>query len=92
MAESPLGVVAEIVFALVQDFLDNARQMGALFVKFLDSMGLVFLSGNIAAFLLAFALMAFVLFLIWKFLFKGWKEIVILLLVGMALLAVLFLA
>ncbi len=92
MADSPLGVVAEIIFALLQGFLDTARQVGGLFVKFLSSMGLVLFSGNITAFLLCLALLVFVLFLIWKFVLKSWKEILILLLVGVALLAVLFLA
>jgi hypothetical protein len=81
-----------MVFALVQDFLGTAKQMGLLFVKFLSSIGLVLFSGNITAFLLCLALLAFVLFLIWKFVLKSWKEILILLLVGVALLAVLFLA
>jgi len=61
-------------------------------VKFLGSLGIVLFSGNIIAFLLALALLVFVLFLIWKFVLKSWKEILILLFVGAALLAVLFLA
>ncbi|MCX6815166.1 MAG: hypothetical protein NTY20_05965 [Candidatus Aenigmarchaeota archaeon] len=92
MADSPVGVVAEMVFAIVQSFLETAKQIGTLFVKFLGSLGIVLFSGNIIAFLLALALLAFVLFLIWKFVLKSWKEILILLFVGAALLAVLFLA
>jgi len=92
MADSPVGVVAEMVFAIVQSFVDTAKQVAALFVKFLGSLGGVLGSGNLVAFLLALALLAFVLFLIWKFVLKSWKEILILLLVGGALLAVLFLA
>jgi large-conductance mechanosensitive channel len=91
MADSPVGVVAEMVFAIVQGFVDTARQVASLFVKFLGSLGGVLGSGNLAAFILAFALLAFVLFLIWKFVLKSWKEILILLAVGAALLAVLFL-
>ena len=92
MADSPVGVVAEMAFAIVQSFLETAKQVGALFVKFLGSLGIVLFSGNIIAFLLALALLVFVLFLIWKFVLKSWKEILILLFVGAALLAVLFLA
>ncbi|MCJ7816488.1 MAG: hypothetical protein MUP55_01400 [Candidatus Aenigmarchaeota archaeon] len=92
MADSPVGVVAEMAFAIVQSFLETAKQVGILFVKFLGSLGIVLFSGNIIAFLLALALLVFVLFLIWKFVLKSWKEILILLFVGAALLAVLFLA
>jgi len=92
MADSPVGVVAEMVFAIVQGFVDTAKQVASLFVKFLSSLGIVLGSGNLAAFLLGFALLVFVLFLIWKFVLKSWKEILILLFVGAALLAVLFLA
>jgi len=92
MADSLVGVVAEMVFAIVQDFVDTAKHVATLFVKFLGSFGIVLFSGNIIAFFLAFALLAFVLFLIWKFVLKSWKEILILLLLGAALLAVMFLA
>jgi hypothetical protein len=92
MADSPVGVVAEMVFAIVQGFVGTAKQVGSLFVKFLGSMGGAFGSGNITAFILSLALLVFVLFIIWKFVLKSWKEILILLLVGAALLAVLFLA
>ena len=66
--------------------------MGTLFVRFLSSMGLVLFSGNITAFILSLVLLIFVLFVIWKFVLKSWKEILILLAVGVTLLAVLFLA
>jgi len=92
MADSPIGVVAEMIFTLIQGSLSTAKQMGSLFVKFLSSMGVVFFSGNLTAFLLALTLLVFVLFLLWRFVLKSWKEILILLLVGAALLAVLFLA
>jgi hypothetical protein len=92
MADSAVGVLAEMIFAIVQSFVDTAVQVAGLFVKFLGSLGGVFGSGNIAAFVLALALLIFVLFLVWKFVFKSWKEILILLFVGLALLAVLFLA
>jgi len=92
MADSAIGLVAEMVFALVRSFFDTAKTVGGLFVKLLSSMGLVLFSGNITAFLLCLALLVFVLFLIWKFVLKSWKEVLILLLVGAALLAVLFLA
>lgn len=92
MADSPLGVVTEMVFAVVRGSFDTAKEVAGLFVRFLSSIGIVLFSGNIAAFLLSLALLAFVLFLIWKFVLKSWKEILILLAVGAALLAVLFLA
>ncbi len=92
MADSPIGVVAEMIFTLIQGSLSTAKQMGSLFVKFLSSMGIVLFSGNITAFILSLALLVFVLFLIWKFVLRSWKEILILLAVGAALLAVLFLA
>ena len=92
MADSPVGVVAEMIFAIVRSFVDTAQQVAPLFVRFLGSLGGVFGSGNLAAFFLALALLVFVLFIIWKFVLKSWKEILILLLVGAALLAVLFLA
>jgi len=92
MADSPVGVVAQMVFAIVQSAVDTAVQVASLFVRFLGSLGGVAGSGNLAAFFLAFVLLVFVLFLIWKFVLKSWKEIIILLFVGLALLAVLFLA
>ena len=92
MADSAVGVLAEMLFAIVQSFVDTTVMVAGLFVKFLGTLGGVFGSGNIAAFILAFAMLVFVLFLIWKFVLKSWKEILILLFVGLALLAVLFLA
>ena len=92
MADSPLGLVTEMIFAVVKGSADTAVQVASLFAKFLGSLGTVFGSGNITAFVLALALLVFVLFLIWKFVLKSWKEILILLAVGAALLAVLFLA
>ncbi len=60
-------------------------------MRFLSSLGIVLFSGNVAAFILSLVLLAFVLFVIWKFVLKSWKEILILLVAGIALLAVLFL-
>ena len=91
MADSPLGVVTDMLFAVVRGSFDTAKEVGGLFVRFLSSLGIVLFSGNVAAFILSLALLAFVLFVIWKFVLKSWKEILILLVAGIALLAVLFL-
>ena len=91
MADSPLGVVTDMLFAVVRGSFDTAREVGGLFVRFLSSLGIVLFSGNVAAFILSLVLLAFVLFVIWKFVLKSWKEILILLVAGIALLAVLFL-
>ncbi|HJW97423.1 MAG TPA: hypothetical protein VJ485_04645 [archaeon] len=91
MADSPLGVVTDMLFAVVRGSFDTAKEVGGLFVRFLSSLGIVLFSGNVAAFILSLVLLAFVLFVIWKFVLKSWKEILILLVAGIALLAVLFL-
>jgi hypothetical protein len=91
MADSPVGLVTEMIFAVVKGSVGTAQDVGGLFVKFLNAMGLVLFSGNITAFIISLALLIFVLFVIWKFILKSWKEILILLLVGVALLAVMFL-
>lgn len=91
MVDSPLGVVTDMLFAVVRGSFDTAKEVGGLFVRFLSSLGIVLFSGNVAAFILSLVLLAFVLFVIWKFVLKSWKEILILLVAGIALLAVLFL-
>jgi len=91
MAASPLGVIAEMLFTIVQSSLDTAVSIGGLFVKFLGTVGIVAASGT-TGFLVAVGILSAVALFVWKFLFKSAKEIIIFFLAGIAILAVLFLA
>ena len=91
MASSPLGVIAEMLFTIMQSSLETAADIGGLFVKFLGALGIVASSGT-AGFLVAVAILSVVALFVWKFLFKSAKEIIIFFLAGIAILAVLFLA
>jgi hypothetical protein len=71
IADSPLGLVTEMLFAVVRGSFDTAKEVAVLFVKFLGSMGTVLGSGNAMAFVLALALLIFVLFVVWKFVLKS---------------------
>ena len=91
MASSPLGIIAEMLFTIVQSSIQTAGDIGGLFVKFLGAVGVVASSGT-TGFLVAVGILSVVALFVWKFMFKSAKDIIIFFLAGAAILAVLFLA
>ena len=91
MADSPLSVIAEMVFTLLQSAVDAIGSLGGLLLKLFGVLGGVSATGT-TGFVAAVGVLAVVLFFIGKFVLKSAKTIMILLLVGAALLAILFFA
>jgi hypothetical protein len=91
MADSLLSVIVEMVLTILQNAVDTIGSLWGLLLKLLGVAGGVSATGT-TGFLVAMGVLFIVLFFLGKFVLKSAKTIIILLLLGAALLAVLFLA
>jgi hypothetical protein len=91
MADSVIGIVAEMVFTILQSAVDAIMSIGGLLARLLGTLGWVSGTGT-TGFLVSVAVLGLILFFVGKFVLRSLKTIMILLVIGAALLAVLFLA
>ncbi|MEM5812327.1 MAG: hypothetical protein QXN71_01485 [Candidatus Aenigmatarchaeota archaeon] len=91
MSDSIIGVIAEMVFYVLNSTADAIVSLFRLFLKLVGIAEIVSSTGALGIFVSAFAL-GLVLFFLWKFAIKSLKTIIILLVIGALLILAVFLS
>lgn len=89
MVESPLIVIFEMVFTILQNTISTLFSLFGMMGSLTQSLGFVSSTGGLG-FILAAVIFVVVLFLLTKFVLKSGKMIIILFIVGIVLLFALF--
>lgn len=89
MVESPLAVIFEMVFTILQNTVSTLMSLLGMMGSLFQSLGFVSSTGGLG-FVLSVIVLAVVLFFLTKFFLKSGKLIIMLFVIGLVLLFLLF--
>ncbi len=90
MAESPLGILIEMISVLLENTIGTLQSLFGLFRDFFSAMFGISQSGGFFPFLFSVVIIGIVLLFLAKFFFRSAKTILVMLAVGAIMVAVLF--
>ena len=90
MADSPFGVLIEMIFLLLENTIGTIQSLFVLFQEFFGGMMGISEAGGMGTFIFSIIIIGLVVFFLAKFFFKSAKTILLLIVVGIVMVAVLF--
>ena len=89
MASSVIGIIFEIIFSIINSSTSLLWRLFALVMELAGKIALLSSMG-MAGLLAGFIALAFVVFILWKFVFGSVKHVIILFIIGTVLLLLVF--
>ncbi|MBN2042352.1 MAG: hypothetical protein JW754_00940 [Candidatus Aenigmarchaeota archaeon] len=89
---SPLSVLIDMIFLLLDNTIGTIQSLFVLFQEFFGGLMGISEAGGMPTFIFSVVIIGLVVFFLAKFFFKSAKTILLLVVVGIAMIAVLFLS